>query len=249
MRELSKLRTHVLDCLCLEKLSLAFFVRRLLLTLSRRTFLPRRVRRKMVSIAKSTKETEYESVITPYMKIEDGKCFVDVGAHIGIHTKRIALKGITVYAFEPNSAVHETLRKNVEHLSNVKVFDCALGERNGEATFYIRKDIPACGFGSLHNIYGRKDVQEVYVKVRTLDSFNFPNVGLIKVDTEGNEFNILKGSLKTLRKQKPRLVLEIHEPLYENARLITHLLLALGYESIKHVCKANRDQFFIVTGR
>ena len=202
----------------------------------------------MRSIAKSSRETEYESVILSYMEVADGGCFVDVGAHIGIHTKRMALKGISVYAFEPNPIVYKTLCKKVEGLPNVKVFECALGDRATEAVFYIHGEQPASGFGSLHNIYDRKNVDKIRVQVKTLDSFSFENVGLIKVDTEGNEFNILKGSVETLRKQKPRLILEVHEPLYENARLITNLLLGLGYKKVEHVCKANRDQFFIVAG-
>jgi len=200
----------------------------------------------MESIAKSSREKEYESVILPYMEVANDGCFVDVGAHIGIHTTRLALKGIDVYAFEPNPIVHKLLHKNVEKLPNVKVFDCALGDRAKEAVFYIHKEQPSSGFGSLHNIYARKNIQEIKVKVRTLDSFNLKNVSLIKVDTEGNEFNVLKGSIKTLRRHKPRLILEVHEPLHKWVRLITHLLSELGYENIKHVCKADRDQLFII---
>ena len=241
MRELSKLKTHILDYLCLRKFAPTFLVRRLLLILCRRRFIPIAMRGRLESVAKSSRETEYESVVLPYLEVGDGECFVDVGAYVGVHTARMALKGVLVYAFEPNPRVCEVLRKNVAGLPNVKVFECALGHTRGKATFYIQG-----GFGSLHNIYDRKNVEEISVQVRTLDSFNFENVGLIKVDTEGNEFNVLKGCVRTLRQQKPRLVLEVHEPFHKHARLITSLLLGLGYETFKHVCKADRDQFFII---
>lgn len=246
MRELSKVATHILDCIYLQKFAPTFLVRRVLLILSRRRFIPFSIRRKMVSVAKSSKEKEYESVILPYMIVTDGGCFVDVGAHVGIHTKRMGLKGIPVYAFEPNPIACKILRKNVADFPNIKVFECALGDRTTEAVFYIHREQPASGFGSLHNIYDRKNVEQNFVKVRTLDSFNFDNVSLVKVDTEGGEFNVLKGAIRTLRRQKPRLILEIHEPLHKWARLITNLLSQLGYKNIKHVCKADRDQFFII---
>lgn len=246
MRELSKLRTHILDCIYLQKFAPTFLVRRVLLILCRRRFIPFSMRQRIKFLAKSSKEKEYESVILPYMEVTNGGAFIDVGAHIGVHTKRMALKGIDVYAFEPNPVVSEILHKNVEDLPNVEVFDCALGDRNTKAKFYIHKEQPASGFGSLHNIYNRENVEEIVVKVRTLDSFNFENVGLIKVDTEGNEFNVLKGVIRTLREQKPRLILEVHEPMHKWVRLITNLLSELGYHNIKHVCKADRDQLFII---
>jgi FkbM family methyltransferase len=246
---LLKIKVHALDFAYLRTSYFGFFMRRLLSILSRRQFVPFSIRNTLASVAKSSHEKDYEGVILPYMNVSKGKCFVDVGAHVGKHTKKMALKGIIVYAFEPNPNVFEILRENVKDFPNVKVFKIALGDRRAEAVFYIYKENPSSGFGSLYNLYERKNVEELVVNVRTLDSFAFHNVGLIKVDTEGAEYNILKGAIKTLRRETPRLILEIHSPLYLNMRLITSLLSCLGYENIKQVCKANRDQIFIVADK
>ena len=240
------MKTHCLDFIYLRTLRPTFFMRRLLSIISRRRFVPFSIRHKLAFVAKSSREKDYESEILPYMEVSNEKCFIDVGAHVGKHTKRMAIKGTTVYAFEPNPNVFGILRGNVKDFSNIEVFKIALGERRAEAVFYIYKEHPTSAFGSLYNLYGRKNVEEIVVNVRTLDSFAFHNVGLIKIDTEGCEYIILKGAIKTLRRERPRLILEMHSPLYLNTRLITHLLSSLGYKNIKHVCKANRDQFFIV---
>jgi len=138
------------------------------------------------------------------------------------------------------------LRENLKGIPNVNLFEVALGDENTKATFYIpqkfSRETP--NFGTLRK--GRGPKRTITVELRTLDSFGFNNVGLIKVDTEGNELNILKGATETLKKQMPQLILEIHSPLHENARLITQLLKTLGYRNLKYVCKADAAQIFIV---
>lgn len=49
------------------------------------------------------------------------------------------------------------------------------------------------------------------VKVSTMDSFNFDEVDIIKVDCEGYEFPILKGAEQTIRTHRPVVQLEIVE--------------------------------------
>ena len=50
----------------------------------------------------------------------------------------------------------------------------------------------------------------VRVPIRTLDSFNLTDVGLIKIDTEGYEMPVLKGAKKTIWENEPRVIAEIH---------------------------------------
>jgi FkbM family methyltransferase len=49
------------------------------------------------------------------------------------------------------------------------------------------------------------------VTVNTLDSYNFDEVDIIKIDCEGYEFPILKGAENTIRTQRPIVQLEIVE--------------------------------------
>jgi FkbM family methyltransferase len=56
----------------------------------------------------------------------------------------------------------------------------------------------------------QKTKYETYeVEVRTLDSFDFDDVDAIKIDCEGYEYPILKGSIQTIKTHRPVVQLEI----------------------------------------
>jgi len=202
------------------------------------------IQRKIKHVVELSGGVIFESIILPYMKVQKGKCFIDIGANIGIHTVRIGKEGIDVYAFEPSPKTYGILCKNIKDFPNIEPFNYALGDKNTEGLFYVHEQSKS-GFDGLHNVYKKKDVKEIKVKVRTLDSFDFKNIGLIKIDTEGNEYNILKGAFKTLKKEKPHLIIEVHSPVYKNTKIITSLLSVLGY-NVKHVHEKGRNQLFII---
>jgi len=196
--------------------------------------------------------TEYEPETALFFQVEKGKCFLDVGANVGIYTKQLALRGVPVYAFEPSPKTFEILRQNTRGLPNVKVFSYALGDKNAEISFYVHEQSNS-GYDGLYNeqqlvstVYGNKDVKKIKVRVRTLDSFHFKNVGLIKIDTEGYEYPILTGAIQTLKKQKPKLIIEIHEPIWKNDILIMNLLRKIGYKNLTRVWWSSHKKYHII---
>ncbi|MGC9166518.1 MAG: FkbM family methyltransferase [Thermoplasmata archaeon] len=48
------------------------------------------------------------------------------------------------------------------------------------------------------------------IETRTLDSFNFDKVDLIKIDVEGLELSVLDGTRETIGKFHPKIILETH---------------------------------------
>ena len=68
-----------------------------------------------------------------------------------------------------------------------------------------------------------------------MDSFDFGNVGLIKVDTEGYEIPVLLGAKETIQRNKPRLIIEVHKvnkSYQEELKTITEFLKELNYHWI-----------------
>ena len=80
------------------------------------------------------------------------------------------------------------------------------------------------------------------------------NVGLIMMDTEGYELNVLRGADQTIKKFKPVLVMEFHKTFsnrfnnltgrfgYDLEQLQTYVE-NLGYKSIGYINKV--DQVFV----
>jgi len=131
------------------------------------------------------------------------KSFIDVGAHVGTWTITLAPKFAHVYAFEPQRDPFYCLCGGValSGLSErVTARNLALGEPGGPWEATIRAQTPDGGTGSI--------VQEVKrglaaghhenVQGARLDDFEFANVGLVKVDCEGAELDVLKGAKSTL---------------------------------------------------
>ena len=54
----------------------------------------------------------------------------------------------------------------------------------------------------------RKEGTERIVQQKTLDSYNFKTVDLIKIDVEGHEFRVLKGGENTIKKYSPIIIIE-----------------------------------------
>ena len=117
-----------------------------------------------------------------------GKDIIDAGAFIGDSALVLSeLNPRRIYAFEPLEENVLLLRKTIElnNLRNVTVIKEALASKEGIS--YI---VPA-GSGSFISKQGRK------IELTTIDTFarkNSLNVGLIKMDVEGYEPEIIRGA-------------------------------------------------------
>jgi N-acetylglucosamine-6-phosphate deacetylase len=90
---------------------------------------------------------------------------------------------------------------------------------------------------------GKYLIGELDVEVKTLDSFNFENVSLIKIDVEGFELQVLLGGTKTIADSKPIIYLEADRP--DKLSSIAKKLEALGYTYTPHHPPLfNPDNFF-----
>jgi len=182
-----------------------------------------------------------EKHLMKYMVPRHHGCFIDIGANVGMWTRFVAKKGYKVYAFEPSPVPYRYLKMLAKQFSNVNVYPYALGENNCRAKLNVHK---SSGHNSL--VFQRRDFSgiQIIVTVRTLDSFKFKNVGLIKIDTEGYEVPILKGAQRTIRENKPRLIVEVHDPYKQQLSLIKGILRKHDYKwIIRYKGSANPRKF------
>ena len=166
---------------------------------------------------------ECEYVVT--LANEKKGLVLDIGANIGNISQALLAAGHDVIAFEPQPEVCELLRLNCP---NAVIHNIALGALN------TSMQMPKLDYSKRGN-YGGVAIGSgigLAVEIKTLDSFNFDNVSLIKVDVEGFEEQVLLGGKNTIAKSSPIIYLEADRP--EKLASLSKLLGELGYWHTPH---------------
>lgn len=111
------------------------------------------------------------------------------------------------YAFEPIPELYQYL---VSHFPNVQVYNCALSDTRGKKSFqYVINNPPYSGF---RRIVGDEPVAEISVDANLLDEVipeSLP-IHFMKIDVEGAEFQVFKGSTRTILHHRPIIVFEFN---------------------------------------
>ena len=175
--------------------------------------------------------------------LKEGDIFVDVGANIGYYSllasRYVGERGL-VLAFEPVPETYEVLLMNLKlnNVKNVKAYRLAIWSKQAK----IRMIIPKGWFG-LASIYstkqslyrGMKSMNSITVHSLPLDNIlkHYRRIKLVKIDAEGSEYHILKGSTKVLHKIQ-YIIIE----LTLNAKETIKLLRKMGFK-IKRLGNTN----------
>ncbi|MBD5165940.1 FkbM family methyltransferase [Helicobacter sp.] len=149
---------------------------------------------------------------------------IDGGAHNGVVTDLILFCGGISYAFEPNTILNGLLQLKYKDNPNVIVSSNALSNKFYSTKFLIDKG----GILSQGNRIGQSDMdatQESYdVKVIDLSQViekiilpKYQRIYLLKLDIEGEEFNVLDSILtKKLYQHIDFIVCETHERFFSD---------------------------------
>ena len=143
-----------------------------------------------------------------------GKSAIDAGANIGTYSYFFLKYANRVYAYEPNPSLAKRLTRI---LPEVQVRNLALSDASGEVVLKVPLDATGHEQHELASIAQDFDgpVTDFSVRAITLDSENLSNVGLIKVDVEQHERQVLKGAIETIRRNRPIIMSEISPLKYE----------------------------------
>ena len=155
--------------------------------------------------------------------------FLDIGSHVGNYTYFFSTKFSNVTSFEPLTEI--TARIKELNRDNIEIHNIALSNCDSYLTFFIPiiNGKPITSRASLESKESPSEKRSVEVK--TLDSFGFTDVDLIKIDVEGHEYSVLEGSLSTIRRCKPILLLEIEQRhISRPIEDVFNLVLKQGYE-------------------
>ena len=128
------------------------------------------------------------------LEIKDNDLVIDCGANVGelYFSLLLNTQNIEYVAFEPDPAAFECLSLNINNKSD-NLYNFALSSNEGKMKFYLDT------FGANSSIEHFGSEEFITVETKTLDSFNFENIKLIKLEAEGHEIEVLKGSVNTLK--------------------------------------------------
>ena len=151
------------------------------------------------------------------------KCCIDVGAHHGesvqFFNKAFVIEKIL--AFEPSPKNFKILLQKNKNINNLQIFNLALGETkevldfkqhiesqsstlvkiNEKSKYYKRKNFYL-------NFFNKNKIQfnNISVKMDRLDnimeSLKIKHIDILKIDTEGYDFNVIKGLGKDIKNVK-----------------------------------------------
>jgi FkbM family methyltransferase len=153
-----------------------------------------------------------------------GGTMVDIGGWYGPWTRRLVRRAGRVVVIEP-TPLQDVLRRTLP--PSVEVIGAAASDTDGEAEIWLPSpDGASQGVSSLH----RRDIHHASVKVPlvTVDGLRLRGVTFMKIDVDGHEVAVLRGAEETVRRDRPRLLIEVEERIQPVAN-VAGLLAAWGY--------------------
>ena len=133
----------------------------------------------------------------------------DVGANVGQSARKYLneFPGSQIYCFEPVGENFKKLQESLSGQDRVQCFKLALSSAKGTGEmvlagnsqmFFLSRDVPGTP--------SQSSLRLEEVPVETLDGFcrdrNIDRISFLKIDTEGNDLEVLKGAEELLSLQK-----------------------------------------------
>ena len=212
-------------------------------------------------------ESWMPEILKNIFSVKEG-AFLDIGVNLGqtlIEVKSIDLEKKYV-GFEPNPScvfyVEELVKKN--RLKNVKIIPVGLWKSDSILTMDLYSDdITNSGGSVIENFWEYKNQsskRKLYVPVLQFStvskSVQLPDFGIIKIDVEGAELDVLETLSDVILATKPIIIIEILSAYseentlrFERLKLIDSLIKNIDYkilriieendESLKNILKIN----------
>jgi FkbM family methyltransferase len=140
---------------------------------------------------------------------------IDVGANDGSYVHFMRRHARRVIAFEPMPSLAGALAHKFRH--GVQIEALALSDREGTVALHspVVDGVTVTGCSTVSPTasatYGGH--RAIEVPMTTLDSFYEGDVGFIKIDVEGHQQAVLDGAVQTIRRCRPRMLVEFEERL------------------------------------
>lgn len=160
---------------------------------------------------------------------------VDIGANQGLFTYWASLFSKQVYSVEPSFEHFEALKQLISFnsMKNVTPIKCAISNFTGKGTFY---KLPNTTMFSLTPAMKTGDTEavEVVTLERLFNQLSINHVDILKVDVEGEEFNIFShSSFDKVASRVSTIITEYHTWTGNNPIQLKNMLHDRGFEVVQ----------------
>lgn len=184
------------------------------------------------------------------------RVFLDIGANLGLRSLYSLSMDRKTVLFEPNISLRHFTEQlfAANKLSNFTIENFCLGTQDDETVrLYISKS------SYLSSVLEQNAIQDTIIDLRDvpiikLDTYvdkNLPkqNIGLIKIDVEGFEKEVLLGAKTCLEEHRPAVMIEVQP---SNSDFVFEFFNSLNYEGYgienrvkKPLTKLDKDNTFV----
>lgn len=212
-------------------------------------------------------EKSLNNCIDLFVKDEYNDFFIDIGANIGLTTIQNYQKFDNIFCFEPNEIVFNILKTNVKiscsEIDKISLFNVGLGLKRGQFNLFIPRNNFGGAFVKENNSYNLKTLSKKD-GLKSFDEKNYFNEkvtiedqiflekkvyshlaknmkGIIKIDVEGYEFQIIELLMGSFPCEKFIIIFENWKDLQiENLRKALDTKKSLKYQ----LFSINKPKFF-----
>lgn len=173
--------------------------------------------------------------------LTEGDLVLDIGANIGYHSLHFAslLPKVDCISFEPHPIIYEQLTDNIRinQFSNINAYQVAVGDVSGTTSFFMQDEKAYNrGMSAIEYYQGiGAEFTKIEVKKIAIDDFLSKEmqkrVKIIKIDTQGFEYQVISGAKNTIEKSRPIIIAELHDNTSKDPQNILSILT--GYKVFK----------------
>jgi FkbM family methyltransferase len=180
-----------------------------------------------------------KAVYDKFWDVQQGFNVLDVGAYIGVYTLKTAKKtgfGGRVISVEPEGENFRFLLKNIKlnGFDNITPVRGALSDFEGVGSLFLS------AYGSGEHSMLLRSQKKLKIPVHTVDGLmrklRIDSLDIMKIDVEGTEIQVLKGSNQMLKERRIRrvVVAAYHYP--DECSEVSNLLRAFNYTIVVDEC-------------
>lgn len=157
------------------------------------------------------------AILPKYIPTHKKATIFDVGANIGEYSLNLAAiySNSFIYSFEPNVNTFNILREKVQTIKKVIPINLGLSDIAKKTEIYTYSNDLYSQHASIYrevlsDLHEDNCITSLKIELEKLDSFcekhKIDSIDFLKIDTEGNELDVLKGSIQMINEGKIKII-------------------------------------------